>query len=177
MVVFTWIVPLRDFVNAEDEFIFPEDNFSSVINETTYLYNAFMGSVPNHPLLQKMFDRIMAHINDHYIDAETSLGVTGPKALWKVFDEMVGEKALEIKTYQCQNSPFTIGILKHIAISKDFELYREFSSFITDGQEYAGLPNRPLFRTRYMNYSKDRILYHVKPHYSTMYSQGKVYAA
>lgn len=167
---FYQVQPFRKFVKAQDEMIIPEDNDGTVREKCSFLYNAFMASIPNHPFIKACLEQFIENIKNKYVDKDSSLGITGPKMVGAVFDRLYGTKALEIKTYH--NSDSNIRIIKHIA-SFDTK-FMEYASYITDGEEYGGLPHI-LFHTRYMKYTDDRDKYYDKPHYSILYKKGQIY--
>jgi hypothetical protein len=69
-------IPLRNFIDENDEFILCKDRFPDL------LYNAVMFSIPRHFVLKKLIEDIIHHTSDKYY-GQNCLHPTGPALLYK----------------------------------------------------------------------------------------------
>jgi hypothetical protein len=71
---------LERFVNLDTEFVTPIDlNIGDL--EYHNLYNAFIGSIPKHPILKKCIDRIVLSIKKQELPRENLMNFAGPGCL------------------------------------------------------------------------------------------------
>jgi mannosyltransferase OCH1-like enzyme len=142
--------PLKRIIKDTDTFIAPDDAGNGG------LYNAFICSVPSHPILKEAIDMCVTNIeNNNY--TSSSLGITGPLVLGKAFEKIVGKDVEPDKDYG--NGIRTIAH-HHIMDCR--------SGVLFDSDLKIAL-------TRYPTYYNDMKWYNSKPHYSQLWRKRKVF--
>lgn len=172
------LVPLSEFITADDEFVAPID--------CTYsggIYNAFMASIPKHPLLRKVIDLTVERIlNKEYGDTSFCsnspalnfltqpifrgvpgwLWITGPAALGDALNDMIDKPPVspfKEKTYICEG--------------KKVRLIKHDSGLIGIG--YVRCNNKKVIRTKYPSSSQERNTWDSTGHYYTLWNERRVY--
>ena len=145
------IMPLKDLIKPEDNFISPEDN------NTRGLYNAFICCAPSHPIIKAALDESVYNIeNDKY--GEQPLDVTGPTVFGRAFERVTGDPVVPNTRY-AQN----VRVIKYIRTG-----FCNTSGEIWDGASM-------FFITRYPTYHIDASWYNTNQHYSDMWKQKAVF--
>ncbi len=139
--------PMRNFIESKDAFICPEDN------NTGKLYNAFMCSIPKHPIIGKAIE-IVVHNTERELYTSNSLDITGPGVLAEAFRIVTKERRVLPGKYN--NG---VKILSHDG------------SQMTITSEIIGI----IFKTKYEGYTVDRKWYNTNPHYSDLWDSRLVY--
>ena len=71
---------LERFINSDTEFVAPIDlNLGDL--EFHNIFNAFIGSIPNHPILKKCIDRIVLSVKKQEMPSENIMNFSGPGRL------------------------------------------------------------------------------------------------
>jgi len=147
-------LPFSEVLRNNDTFVSPLDRSP---DQSSSIFNAFMATVPRHPIVARAIDISVYNIKNR-LYTHNPLGITGPLALGKAFEEYMGEKAMKDKDY---------GNGVRIVFHKVDDKCR--SGEILDGDKLV------LF-TRYLTYlSTDRKWYYPRPHYSQLWDERKVY--
>jgi mannosyltransferase OCH1-like enzyme len=97
---------LRNLIDPNDEFIAPEDDGIGGI------YNAFMCSIPGHPLLKASIDELLKNVRNRFY-GKTSLDIGGPLMMGQVFKTLYGEKPKRNTIYKGNNKEKDIKIIEH----------------------------------------------------------------
>lgn len=169
--------PLRDVIRPNDEFISPEDAGYG------YIYNAFICSVPGHPILKNAIDISIYNIekSNYGINA---LDVTGPCVLAKALkhhingqtfaegeDNPVSWKLIAGGNYG--NGIRLLSYIKHHKLPiKKLRSRLQIKSL--EGDIYDG--ELLLFITRYYGYRDDVKWYNTKKHYGVLWTHNVIYA-
>lgn len=149
-------VSLSELITKTDEFISPEDN------QTGGIYNAFICSVPGHPIMKKCIEEAIYNIENE-IYGTGDLTITGPKLLSSVFEKITGEQVEPDRNYGKG-----IRLITHYAIPASF-----LCPSLTIGHLSTG--EKELFLTRYPNYYVDRIWYNSSQHYRDLWKNKDVF--
>lgn len=150
------IKPLREVIRPNDQFISPEDDGCGGI------YNAFICSVPDHPIIKKCLDICLHNIESRYMGPDT-LHITGPDMMAACFTAVVGKEVNPNLDYG--NG---IRLIYHrSAKSKRTEKFTNCGSVFNEGDV--------ILHTKYIGYSEDMAWYHINEHYSILWKQGRVY--
>jgi hypothetical protein len=144
------MVKLDDIIEKGDIFVSPEDN------GTGRIYNAFMASAPNNPILTRAIELIVDNVSrkDH---TKNSLDITGPGLLARAFYEVTGKRPSRGLTI---NGIHIIEFYKYLPCE---------SGSIKDG-------TREVLFTKYPGYRKDQEWYNTNPHYSILWRTKRVFA-
>lgn len=135
---------LGDIIQPDDEFVASYDNKIEK-NGIRYIYNAFLASVPKHPIIKKVIDMsIKAIMNKDY--RHDDLSITGPGIL--------GEAAHEVGLSENKNN---VRYFEHNGNKKIMDL------------------DKVLIITRYDDYDNHRKYFTSLPHYHTLWVARKVF--
>lgn len=137
---------------ASDQFVSCEDNGSD-----RGVYNAFMASVPGHPILKSCIDKIVATVKSRS-DGGDPLNVTGPFVLGDSLKEYTGDRVLEPKDYG--NG---VRLFSHVHVDQ-----------CVNG-DIVGPDGTVYFYTKYPQYMYDRPWYNTKPHYAELWRLKDLY--
>lgn len=133
-----------------DQLLKPTDTFVSANDRGHGLYNAFMASVPKHPILKVGIDSILNNVQMRNYTSDM-LGVTGPHLYNVVFSKL--------QLGACCSGIFKNGI-----------------RFFEHPGKKILLQNRQLYNTRYNTYQLDReTFWKDSPHYSTLWKNRCVF--
>ena len=149
--------PLENLIKPNDKFIIPLDG------RGPGLYNAFMATVPNHPILKKAIEMVVRNVKNRDYELDV-LALTGPKLLSAAFEHITGEKP---KVGQIRNDG--INIILH-----DIDILRYGNPIVyknDDGKEVV------VAHTKYPSYKKEVSWYNTKPHYSKLWKERKVFVS
>lgn len=130
------------FINADIEFVTAIDlNIGDL--EYHNLYNAFMGSVPKHPILEKCINRIVSIIKEGQIPPENLMNFTGPGCLGISTNQYlnrpskapmvnVNDRPTEVKMAKCDPRYFgptpLVGNYSKVHLIK----FEQFSQYVKD---------------------------------------------
>jgi hypothetical protein len=133
----------------------PADGFVSANDlEQRGMYNAFMASVPNHPVAKTAIDMIIDNVA-HRRYGTSTLAITGPSLYHRVFKSLYGEP---VRQGVFRDSHGQVRMLEHST----------HHIVDTDGNIR--------YNCRYPTYQLDRYIYWSDtPHYSTLWGSKKVY--
>ena len=149
------LVSLRDVIEYKDEFIIPRDSPT----EKYYLYNAFIASIPKHPILIESIKQIVIHVKTKWYNKGTTnyLAISGPCLIGNMVNKYLENK--ENTQYDLGNviDNDNIVILEHLA-----------------NPDMVFLKNKQIIKSRYDGYKQDRENM-AGPHYSYLYSNRLVY--
>lgn len=166
------IVPFREFINKDDEFIAAIDDFGTHITGRTCLYNAFIACVPKSPIIKKMIDVVVRNIKSR--KTSNPLDITGPIAFAEAFESVMNVPPERNTEYSLpspsEEEPGKVRVLdyyKRDGVSRH-------SAFITDGKEYHKKKDRVLLLTKYPGYYSDRNKYNTVD-YDTSYKNGIIF--
>lgn len=181
------LVPLRKIIDPESHFIVPRDTPSS----KKYLYNAFMASTPNNPVLGKAIDICIENIeNEWYGTSGESICVTGPGVLGRALNQIANRNDKTnfiLGNYRLGG--INLKILEHLPnrIVEKLEDYLPFNEkplkilnqrgkLVLQKPPQAISKNleKKLIETKYPEYYEDRK--YIGPHYWYFYSQKQVYS-
>lgn len=157
-------VPFRDFIKATDTFVSPEDNISSGV------YNAFMASTPNHPIIEEAIQQCLLNIeNDKY--SKSPLHITGPRLLSQAFEDVVGFEAIPNAEYE--------GGVRIIQFWANETLKQRYKYEDNFDFECGGIwsNNICVAHTKYKGYKEEVKGYNSKAHYSQLWWTGGVYSS
>jgi hypothetical protein len=158
------VKPLRDVIKPTDQFLAPEDDGCGGI------YNAFICSVPNHPVIQKCLDTCLHNIESRYMGPDT-LYITGPDMMAICFAAVVGREVNPNLDYG--NG---VRLIYHrSANSKRTGRAKQQNSGNSCGEVFNN--GEIILHTKYVGYGGDMGWYHTNEHYSTLWHQGRVYAS
>lgn len=143
---------LDGVVGDQDTFVAPEDNGSDAI------YNAFIASIPQHPIIGEAIDLAVKNIESETYTSNP-LGITGPILLGRAFKNITGESV-----YAGTDYGNGIRII-------DFKKYDSCESGVIKDHDYKCLA------TRYPNYRVDQLWYNTNPHYSELWKKKKVFVS
>lgn len=145
------IIPLRELIRPEDNFISPEDD------NTTGLYNAFICCSPLHPIIKESINISVYNIeNDIYGDQP--LFTTGPTLFSRAFKNITGKGVQANKEYANN-----IRVIKYIRTG------------ICDTSGEISSNNEVFFITRYPTYKIDSSWYNTGKHYSSMWREKNIF--
>lgn len=150
------LVPFDDYILPTDEFVSPEDTGIGGI------YNAFMCSVPEHPIVKKAIEMCIENIENERYHAGKSRGalrITGPFLLAAAFKDIVGAKVVP-------NTDYGNGI-------RILKFYSNYDYKCVSGEIFAG--DLTVFYTKYPTYRLDQKWYNTKPYYAKMWDDRKVF--
>jgi hypothetical protein len=149
-------IPLRDILMKDDTFVSVKD--FSFLTTNSYVYNGFIATIPEHPIVKNYLERIIRNVkNRDYCDHH--LSITGPKALGISFEEAVGESVKGCKDYGN-------GIrLFELKIPRDF-IFTRICMICWDNISYI--------YTKYNGYYVDQNKSN-KPHYTDYYYHRQVF--
>lgn len=148
------IEPLRKIINPKSDFLCVWDIHPSGEG----IYNAFMASVPNHPILKYVID-ICVDMIEREDYGVSDLDITGPRALWRAYMKFVNETKNNIQNIQ---------ILQHYKREVGYE-----GGFIAN--KNPNLDKNIFIWTKYIGYSKDKIWYNSKDSYSILWKNKNVF--
>lgn len=146
------LVPLSTILESQDTFVSAEDPYAA----SKALYNAFIASVPRHPIMAEVINQIVRFVLRRE-ECDDPLGVTGPVALGRVFTKVIGEiqgnyrygRGVRLWAYH-RDDKCSIG-------------------FIRTGNVAA-------FQTRYPTYKKEMRWYTQQEHYWDLCRRQAIYA-
>lgn len=142
--------PLREFICYDDTFLSPEDN------HTGGLYNAFIASTSNHPIIAKAIELCLNNIERGYY-GNGPLDITGPQLLAKSFRKIY-------RTHPEKDGIYGNGV-------RILDYHRP--TICTAGKILDG--HHEILATRYATYHIDRKWYNSGKHYSELWKERKVY--
>jgi mannosyltransferase OCH1-like enzyme len=151
------VTPLRKLIRENDEFIAPEDNLNG-----TGIYNAFMCSTPEHPIIATVLRICLKNIENKDKTSEM-LTVTGPGALCNAFREEVGFGPTPNKDYG--NG---IRLIRHIGGNR---LHKDSNNIVGEIDQ----DGVTILKTKYPTYYLDRVWYHKKEHYGVLWNKDEVF--
>jgi hypothetical protein len=128
----------------------------------TYLYNAIMACVPQHPIMVAYLDRIVKNILKKSYE-QGALDITGPGALGITFKEVTGI-TIDKSGYYAQN----ILILEHIILNR----------YTSKSKCTLVFKDTNIFYTKYIEYHDDQNKIHSinhKKHYGNLYNLRQIY--
>lgn len=140
---------LENVIKPHHEFVSSEDDGKGRI------YNAFIASIPGHPILKKAIDKILQNVETQNYGRDY-LDVTGPSMLGDIFKDTIGEDILPNKEY------------KNGVILLKFDHNREIGGDIK-------LQDKVIFITKYPNYYEDQKLYNTQLHYGALWRAKDIF--
>jgi mannosyltransferase OCH1-like enzyme len=144
--------PLDSFIEPSDEFISPDDN------HTGGLYNAFICTIPGHPIVKKALEMAVKNIESGFY-GKHPLEITGPALFAKAFQNV---------TKQIVKPGLVLpGGIKTISYQR--------KEFCTTGGDIFDPEKGLILKTRYPEYHIDRLWYNTKKHYTDIWREKKVY--
>lgn len=158
---FVGILPLRELLTSDDEFVCPEDNKWSE-SGIPHIHNAFLASIPNHPILREALKAMINNINNKFY-GESTLEITGPIAIGKVFSKYLNVKIVT------GNTQYGEGI-RTIQFLRDDNKNKR----ITNGENQINGQEKVFFYTKYNTYIEEAIL-NSTIHYNELWSTRNVY--
>lgn len=170
--------PLRDVIRPSDEFVSPEDAGYG------YVYNAFICSVPGHPILKNAIDISVYNIEKSNYGVN-ALDVTGPcvlaKALKYHINKQISVRSGSPVNYvnwklvaggNYGNGIRLLSYIKHNQLLVE-ESYVSRGIKSLEGDIYDG--ELLLFTTRYYGYRDDVKWYNTKKHYGILWTHNVIY--
>jgi mannosyltransferase OCH1-like enzyme len=148
--------PLREMIREKDKLILPEDDKHGGV------CNGFMASIPKHPFFKIAIQKIIKHAKEEYY-GESSLQITGPALLAKIFRNLTGKKIKENKTYS--NGIRTISHQSAATLHND--PCPNPGEIDSDGLLFL--------KTKYPLYQIDMVWYHKREHYDTLWTLRQIY--
>ena len=134
-----------------DDVLKPQYDFVSVNDRGYGLFNAFIASVPKHPILKHAIETIIDNVSHRKYGAQP-LCITGPTIYHKIFENLYGAR---IKEGEFDNGRIKMFMHKH--------------EYIVDGSNI-------LYNCRYPQYNLDRVTYWSDtPHYTLLWMLGNVF--
>ena len=150
------LIPLRDIIEYNINFILTRDTPAG----KSYLYNAFIGIIPKHPIILLYIKKIVLNVEKRWYGGKDDyLLITGPGLLGKSVNIYLGNN---------ENKAFDLGIID--INKKDKFLVLEHLNK-TNGIYYN---NVKLINTKYEGYKQDRGLM-AGAHYSELYNSHLIY--
>ena len=142
----------RDSSLLLDKLLKPTDTFVSANDRGYGLFNAFMASIPQHPILKAAINYIIGMVK-HRRYGTDMYHITGPRIYISIFQQLKLEK--------CCTGKYPNGI-------------RFVGNHTND--TIPDHHNTVLYYTRYPTYDKDRILFWGdSPHYSALWNSRQVF--
>mmetsp|Transcript_25573 Transcript_25573/g.61489 ORF Transcript_25573/g.61489 Transcript_25573/m.61489 type:complete len:227 (+) Transcript_25573:1491-2171(+) len=108
-----------------------------------FLYNAFLASVPGHPVLRRVMDIIMEHYRVRL--RRGAMWCTGPHVLWRAVNDTLG------------------GVPPKSFVGFDEEHEIEYLSF--DGNDIVGADGGVVLKAKYKGYHEDARWHGGEPHF------------
>ena len=144
-------IPSNSSIKLMGDVIKETDEFVSVYDlGKESIYNAFMASVPGHPILKKAIDMCIYNITNELYGVNF-LDITGPRLLGRAAK--------------------SIGMLDETETVRYFKLVKN-----VNGSDIINRKTKQkLYFTRYEGYEKNRSYFTKLDHYSTIYKNKKVY--
>lgn len=139
------VMPLRELIDCEDELILVDDDFYFKKNNLKGIYNAFMCSIPNHPIYREAIEAIVENSKKLYYPS-SAFEVTGPGLLYKIYQNY--------KNYNIKQL-----ILPYIGLHH------------TNHNHRITYNDKIVFFARYKNYYRD----HKGGYYNQLYYNGMCY--
>ena len=134
------IHPLHTFITPAAELVVVHDGG---MPGDEFLYNAFLATVPNHPVLKRAMDIIMEHY--HVRLEKGAVFATGPNVLWRAVNDIV--RKVQPKSF----------------IGYDEEHKIEYLSF--NGKIISSSSSSSVLVAKYDGYLKDATMHGGEPHY------------
>jgi mannosyltransferase OCH1-like enzyme len=147
---------LRNLIDENDEFISPEDDGRRGI------YNAFMCSIPGHPLLKEVINQLLKNVRDRFY-GKTSLEIGGPVMFGDVFKRLHGERPKENTSYK--NG---IKIIEHKGVKNTSNNY-------CNGTGEVYYKGQIIINTKYPFYHKDVSWYRSGTYYDVLWHCRQTY--
>ena len=156
---FVEMVPLRELIRENDTFIAPEDNLRTNEKES-YIHNAFMASVPNHPIIKEYLSITMERIKSR--DYSYGLhGITGPRVVGEAFERVIGKLVPGDHRYG-------IRIIRSI-------YYKDLDSAVISAETDPNkVRDNPLFYSKSIVYRSEQKSYN-QPHYDNYFKNRQVF--
>lgn len=140
------------FINADIEFVTPIDlNIGDL--EYHNLYNAFMGSVPKHPILEKCINMIVNMVKEQYMPPENLMNFTGPGCLGISTNQYlnrpskspmvnINDRPTEVKMAKCHPRCYAPTPLTGNYSKVDLIKFEQFSQYVKDSNGKKILQNK-----------------------------------
>jgi mannosyltransferase OCH1-like enzyme len=133
------ILPLRDLIDSNEDLILCKDNGHQRI------YNAYIGCIPNHPLIGKFLYSLVDNvINMNY--GNGPLDITGPQFLGKIFNKLTNNYPIELGNFKFEN--YTNNIKYEHKNQKGFNTFDKNNSLIFI-RSYSGYNKKKEFDYNY----------------------------
>ncbi len=146
-----YLKPLNTFISNESLVVCRDQGIPL---PSYYLYNAFIASIPRHPIIKQIIDVIINNIRSRFYGTG-SLDPTGPGAFGKGFNTYFNRTEEEIP----------VGMFK-----KDIKVLNHPGHFIDD------IDGTRVIKTKFENYYE--IIYPGnKGRYSDLWTEGKIYSS
>lgn len=147
---FVAVAPLRELIDPDDEFIAPQEVGDGILN-------AFMCSIPGHPLTEENIKLLVYNISNK-VYGKTSIHPTGPAALGMTYKKLYGKLKVgvqnNIKILEYMNS-YTYAVINYLFLHSRLPIKHNGKIF---------------FYTRYPDYNSER-----RGHYNYDWLKRKVY--
>ena len=160
-------VPLRDILDADDDF------FSSQDVEEDWIYNAVLAARPGHPFVKRALDRLVGNIDKRFYGANP-MDITGPSQLQDLWAEATNLTTVPLKRGRYQEIGQAI-FTKHVFAGLEYDMHGPdcFFSYIKLG---TGMPNDTIaFGTPYHAYRTEMLWYRTGGHYGDAWMDRRVY--
>jgi mannosyltransferase OCH1-like enzyme len=150
------MVPLRDFINPDKEFIIFRDRNQE--ESPGCLQNGFFASVPNHPLLKLVIDMCIFNITNKLYNYN-SLDITGPLTLGRAFFKLINKDLSEVEIGEYEYNIDIHGSFIMIFVNTDI-----FETFVNKNDV-------PILKRIYSTYYKNKN----SNYYGNLWNERKVY--
>jgi hypothetical protein len=88
--------PLKsiDYILGDSDFVSIKDRIEHT--DSYAIYQAFIGTIPNHPFLIETLDIVLKNIQNHYYGNYNPLGITGPIAMGGAIKRLLNGEELKV---------------------------------------------------------------------------------